>query len=107
VMALFGAPIAHENDPERAVRAAIEMQGALSEFAARLREQTGTNLQMRIGLNSGLVVAGVVGSEQRQQYTVMGDSVNLASRIESTARPNSVLVSETEIDHGLLEWVGH
>ncbi|MBI3920006.1 MAG: tetratricopeptide repeat protein [Armatimonadetes bacterium] len=95
VMALFGAPIAHENDPERAVRAALEMQVALSEFAARLREQTGTNLQMRVGLNSGLVVAGVVGSEQKQQYTVMGDAVNLASRIETTARPNSVLVSET------------
>jgi class 3 adenylate cyclase/predicted ATPase len=95
VMALFGAPIAHENDPERAVRAALDMQRELTDFAKELAEQAGVALRMRIGLNSGVVIAGAVGSDQKRQYTVMGDAVNLASRIESAAKPGGVLVTET------------
>ncbi len=95
VMALFGAPIAHENDPERAVRAALDMQRELADFGKELQAQTGITLRMRIGLNSGVVIAGAVGSDQKRQYTVMGDTVNLASRIESAAKPGGVLVTET------------
>jgi len=95
VMALFGAPVAHENDPERAVRAALDMQRELAAFSEVLKEQADIRLQMRIGLNSGVVIAGAVGSDQKRQYTVMGDAVNLASRIESAARPGGVLVSES------------
>lgn len=95
VMALFGAPIAHENDPERAVRAALEMQQELTAFSLELQEQTQLTVRMRIGINSGMVIAGGVGSDDSRQYTVMGDAVNLANRIESAARPGGVLVSES------------
>jgi class 3 adenylate cyclase/predicted ATPase len=99
VMALFGAPMAHENDPERAVRAALDMQGELADFGLELEQQTGITLRMRIGLNSGVVIAGAVGSDQKRQYTVMGDAVNLANRIESAAQPGGVLVTEPVYRH--------
>lgn len=93
IMALFGAPIAHEDDAERAVGAAWEMQVQGGKFADDLEERTGIRLKIRIGLNTGLVVAGSVGAEQRRDYTVLGDTVNLASRLESNARPGHILVS--------------
>ncbi len=93
IMALFGAPIAHEDDPERAVWAAYEMQRAAKEFADKLEAKTGIGLKVRIGINTGLVVAGAVGGAQKQDYTVMGDTVNLAQRMESNARPGKVLVT--------------
>ncbi|MBI4400728.1 MAG: tetratricopeptide repeat protein [Nitrospirae bacterium] len=93
VMALFGAPVAHEDDPVRACRAALAMQAFLAGFSERCRPKTGAALQMRIGINSGLVVAGSVGSELRKDYSVMGDTVNLAARLETAAPPGCVLVS--------------
>jgi class 3 adenylate cyclase/tetratricopeptide (TPR) repeat protein len=93
IMALFGAPIAHEDDPERALWAAYEMQRAAKEFAAKLEAKTGIGLRIRIGINTGLVVAGAVGGAQKQDYTVMGDTVNLAQRMESNAGLGKVLVS--------------
>jgi class 3 adenylate cyclase/predicted ATPase len=93
VMALFGAPVAHEDDPARACRAALAMQAFLGEFAHRCELRTGIPLRMRIGINSGLVLAGGVGSGIRMDYSVMGDTVNLASRLESNAPPGGVLVS--------------
>jgi class 3 adenylate cyclase/predicted ATPase len=96
IMALFGAPVAHEDDPERAVRAAWEMQVSAQEFSTKLERQTGIGLKVRIGLNTGLVVAGAVGGSQRSDYTVIGDTVNLAQRMEANARPGKILVtSET------------
>ncbi|MBM3274541.1 MAG: AAA family ATPase, partial [Candidatus Sericytochromatia bacterium] len=96
IMALFGAPVAHEDDPERAVRAAWEMQVSAQEFSLNLERQTGIGLKVRIGLNTGLVVAGAVGGSQRADYTVIGDTVNLAQRMEANARPGKILVtSET------------
>jgi len=95
VMALFGAPVAHVDDPERAVRAALEMQRGLARFSQELRERERIDLQMRVGLNSGVVIAGSVGSDQRRTYTVMGDAVNLASRLESAAPAGEILVSES------------
>ena len=93
VMALFGAPVAHEDDPMRAARAALAMQAFLPRFAKRYQPRTGVEFRMRIGIHCGLVLAGGVGSEVRRDYSVMGDTVNLASRLESAASPGSILVS--------------
>lgn len=94
VMALFGAPTAHEDDPVRACRAAIGMQNFLKQFATKLCERTGVLLKMRIGINCGLVLAGYIGSEVKKEYSVLGDTVNLASRLESKAPPGGILISE-------------
>lgn len=95
IMALFGAPVAHEDDPARACRAALNMQEFLLTFAEKFQTTTGVKLQMRIGIHCGLVIAGGIGAnETRKDYSVMGDTVNLASRLESLAPPGSVLVSE-------------
>ncbi|HTP09548.1 MAG TPA: tetratricopeptide repeat protein, partial [Anaerolineae bacterium] len=86
-------PIAHENDPELAVRAAFDMQRAAAEFEPVARAQVGVPLQIRIGINSGLAVAGVIGADQQAAYTVMGETVNLAARLQAAARPGGILVS--------------
>lgn len=93
IMALFGAPVAHEDDAERAVSAAYAMQRAAERFSANLEAETGLRLRLRIGLNTGLVVAGAIGGDRKRDYTVMGDAVNLAQRLESQAEPGSILVS--------------
>jgi class 3 adenylate cyclase/predicted ATPase len=90
VMAVFGAPLAHEDDPERAVRAGLAMQAAMSEINEGIAEPVGAAFELRVGINSGEVLAGKVGDE----YTVMGDPVNVASRLQSAARPGSVTVGE-------------
>jgi class 3 adenylate cyclase len=91
IMALFGAPIAHENDAERAVLAGLAMQ----EVLVRRETEAGIQLALRVGINLGTVVAAHVGSEAHLQYTVMGDAVNVASRLESAAEPDTVLISHT------------
>ncbi len=93
LMAIFGAPIAHENDAERALRAALDMQEAASEFARIARARLGAPLQIRIGLDSGPVVAGIIGADEQVAYTVIGEAVNLAARLEALARPGHILVS--------------
>jgi len=93
VMALFGAPIAHEDAPQRALYAALAIRERLSEYSEKLRKQ-GIDFNMRIGLNSGLVVVGKIGDDLTMEYTAMGDTVNLASRMESTAQPGTIQVSE-------------
>ncbi len=85
LMALFGAPMAHEDDAERAVRAALDMQRALEEKC--------TWAQQRIGVSTGMVFAGHVGGATRREYTVMGDEVNLAARLMSTAQVGEVLLA--------------
>jgi class 3 adenylate cyclase/tetratricopeptide (TPR) repeat protein len=94
VMALFGAPVAHEDSPRRAVHAALGIQRALRAYAEALQAQRGLTLQMRIGLNTGLVVVGKIGDDLRMDYTAVGDTTNLAARLQQMARPGSVLVSE-------------
>ena len=94
VMALFGAPVAHEDSPRRAVHAALGMQRALRAYGEELQEQRGLALQMRLGLNTGLVVVGKIGDDLRMDYTAVGDTTNLAARLQQMARPGSVLVSE-------------
>jgi class 3 adenylate cyclase/tetratricopeptide (TPR) repeat protein/ribosomal protein L40E/energy-coupling factor transporter ATP-binding protein EcfA2 len=93
VMALFGAPIAHEDAPQRALYAALAIRECLRGYSAKLKKQ-GIEFNMRIGLNTGLVVVGRIGDDLTMEYTAMGDTVNLASRMESTAQPGTVQVSE-------------
>ncbi|MEB3237902.1 MAG: adenylate/guanylate cyclase domain-containing protein [Candidatus Sericytochromatia bacterium] len=95
IMAIFGAPVVHEDDAERAVMAALDMQAAARSFAEGVAARVGTQLKVRIGINTGLVVAGAVGGQSRQDYTVIGDTVNLAQRMEAAAPPGGVLVSES------------
>src|SRR5918998_1031079 len=88
VMAIFGAPVAHEDDAERAVRAGLGMQAAMSEVNDGL--PSGAHFALRVGVNTGEVLAGAVGDA----YTVTGDTVNVASRLQSAAKPGSVTVGE-------------
>jgi serine/threonine protein kinase/tetratricopeptide (TPR) repeat protein len=89
IMVLFGVPHAHEDDSERAVRCALEMLAYLDEVNKTLVRP----LNMRIGINSGELVAGGVGGQRRMDYTVMGDVVNVAQRLEGSARVGTILVS--------------
>jgi len=93
VMALFGAPTALENHEEMAVRAALGMQQAIRQFSRQLEKERGFALRMRIGLNTGEVLAGLVGGLRVQNYTVMGDTVNLASRLEHACPVGRVMIS--------------
>jgi class 3 adenylate cyclase/tetratricopeptide (TPR) repeat protein len=93
VMALFGAPIAHEDSPRRAVHAALGIQGAIHGVAQALQTERGLSLQMRIGINTGLVVVGKIGDDLRMDYTAVGDTTNLAARLQQLAQPGSVVIS--------------
>jgi ABC-type oligopeptide transport system substrate-binding subunit/class 3 adenylate cyclase len=95
ILAFFGAPIAHEDDPERACRAALEIVAGAQSYAERLQEDRGiSGFNVRVGINTGLVVVGEVGSDLRVEYTAMGDAVNLAARMEGAAQPGTVLIAE-------------
>lgn len=94
IMAIWGAPITRDDDSERAVRAAIEMQQVLAHFNRQQEEKGGVQLHIGIGLNTGEVVAGYMGSSKSMSYTVMGDTVNTASRFCGTAGPGDVLIGE-------------
>ncbi len=94
VMALFGAPIAHEDAPRRAVHAALGIQRALGDYSRELEATGGPAIRMRIGLNTGPVVVGRIGDDLRMDYTAVGDTTNLAARMQQNARPGSVRVSE-------------
>lgn len=94
VMALFGAPVAQEDHALRACDAALDVQMAISKYAARVFRQFNVRFKMRIGLNSGLVVVGAIGSESRMDYTADGDTTNLASRLEGLASPGKIIVAE-------------
>ncbi len=93
VMALFGAPVAHEDHAQRACYAALSIQKAMDAYGEKIKKDTGVAFKMRIGLNSGPVVVGAIGDDLRMDYTAVGDTTNLGSRMESMARPNTVLVS--------------
>jgi adenylate cyclase len=96
IMAVFGAPVPKADDPINAVRAAVRMRKALQELNKRLEERGVPTLRTGIGIHTGEVVAGNIGSEKRMEYTVIGDAVNLASRLESNTKDLgvNVLVSE-------------
>jgi class 3 adenylate cyclase/tetratricopeptide (TPR) repeat protein len=93
VMALFGAPVAHEDHAQRACHTALSIQKAMGEYGERIKKECGVDFKMRIGLNSGPVIVGSIGDDLRMDYTAVGDTTNLASRMESIARPGTILVS--------------
>lgn len=93
ILAFFGAPIAHEDDPERAVRAGLEMVAGIRGYRERVRRERGLDFDVRVGINTGLVVVGGVGSDLRLEYTAMGDAINVAARMEQTARPGTVQIT--------------
>lgn len=93
IMAIFGAPITHENDPELALRAALDMNQKIVEFNKQLPVKIEKPITLHIGINTGVVIAGDMGSDARMDYTVMGDTVNLASRLESKAVNGQIFIS--------------
>ncbi|MFC1494896.1 adenylate/guanylate cyclase domain-containing protein [Thermodesulfobacteriota bacterium] len=93
LMAVFGAPMEQEGDEKRAVQAALKMREELISFMKE--EPAERQFKVRIGINTGRVVAGNIGSQKRMDYTVIGDAVNVASRLESIASPNQILIGES------------
>src|SRR5207302_517860 len=94
IMALWGAPIAHEDDADRAMQSALDQLTALESLNAKWKEAGRPELGVGIGINFGEVFAGNIGSDRRLEYTVIGDAVNTASRLCRTAGPNEILISE-------------
>jgi class 3 adenylate cyclase/tetratricopeptide (TPR) repeat protein len=92
IFVIFGAPIAHEDDPQRALRCALGMQRIFTENAARVRAQLDIELGLRIGVHTGMVVAGAVRSPA--EYGVMGDTVNTAARLQQSAAPGEIYVTQ-------------
>ncbi|MDX6632122.1 MAG: hypothetical protein QOG26_127 [Solirubrobacterales bacterium] len=94
IMALFGAPIAHEDHARRACVAALHLTDRLAEYAAELRRSHGLSFSVRIGLNSGEVVVGAIGDDLEMSYTAVGHTVGLAQRMEQLAEPGKAFVTE-------------
>ena len=95
LLALFGAPVAHEDDPERAVRAGLDIVAAMRAYGDEVRRGWGIDgFAMRVGIHTGDVVVGQVGAGARTEYGVVGDTVNTTARLQSSAEPNGVLVSD-------------
>ncbi|MFT3852667.1 MAG: adenylate/guanylate cyclase domain-containing protein [Ilumatobacteraceae bacterium] len=92
ILALFGAPVGHEDDPERAVRAGLRMHETLARTTARSTPDGGVDIRMRVGINTGEVLVGTLAGTE---YTAMGDVVNTASRLQSMAPPGRVIVGES------------
>ena len=89
IMALFGAPVAHEDHAVRACYAALDMQAAIRRYAEEVRRSHGVVLQVRVGLNSGEVVVRAIGSDLRMDYTAVGQTTHLAARMEQLANPGT------------------
>jgi class 3 adenylate cyclase/tetratricopeptide (TPR) repeat protein len=94
VMALFGAPVAHEDHAQRACLAALSIQEALKDYGELLEKKFGVDFKMRTGINSGSVVVGSIGDDLRMDYTAIGNTTNLAARMESLAQTSTILVSK-------------
>jgi class 3 adenylate cyclase/tetratricopeptide (TPR) repeat protein len=94
IMALFGAPIAHEDHARRAVHAALDLRGALETYQQTLERQRGITFRVRQGLNTGLVVVGSIGTDLRMDYTAVGDTTNVAARLQQAAAPGAIVISE-------------
>jgi class 3 adenylate cyclase/tetratricopeptide (TPR) repeat protein len=95
LIAVFGAPVAHENDPERAIRAALEMLTVIQPLRGRLVQTHAFDFHVRIGINTGPVIAGKLGNHHHMEYTLIGDTVNLVSQLGPAAEPDHILVNTT------------
>src|SRR5438270_11746440 len=97
IMALFGAPIAHEDHAVRACYAALRMQETVTRYADEVQRSYGVPVTIRVGLNSGEIVVRAVGNDLHMDYSVVGQTVHLASRMEQMARPGSVLITNNTL----------
>ena len=93
VMALFGAPVGHEDHAQRACRAALAVQKVVANYGEKIKQQYDALFQMRIGLNSGSVIVGAIGDDLRMDYTAVGDTTNLAARVEQHTEPGQIFLS--------------
>jgi class 3 adenylate cyclase len=93
VLVFFGAPVAHEDDPERAVRCALDMVREIDTVGVGAKLRHNVELRVRAGINTGPVVVGIVGTDVAREYTAMGDAVNIAARMQASAPPGGVLVT--------------
>src|SRR5262245_9054170 len=98
IMALFGAPLAHEDHAVRACYATLRMQDAVKRYAEEARRAHGINVQIRVGINSGAVVVRAIGSDLHMDYTAVGQTTHLAARMEQLAGPGSILVTPATLD---------
>jgi len=116
VLVFFGAPVAHEDDPERAVRCGLDMVREIAGLGGPTHAAHSVPLQVRVGINTGPVVVGMVGSDVAREYTAMGDAVNIAARMQASAPPGGVMITAAThkfiaplldtIDAGALELKG-
>jgi class 3 adenylate cyclase/tetratricopeptide (TPR) repeat protein len=105
IMAVFGAPVTHEDHARRACFAALRMLDDIAEYAAELRRKHGLNFSARIGINSGEVIAGAIGAGDQGEYTAIGHTVGMAQRMEALAEPGKAYLTEAaaELARGFLE----
>lgn len=94
ILAFFGAPITHEDDPQRAVLAGLEIQKDIRSYVDEIHIKHRLEFGLRVGINTGLVVVGEIGSDLRMEYTAIGDAINLAARMEQTAEVGTIQISE-------------
>jgi class 3 adenylate cyclase len=99
MLAFFGAPTSHEDDPQRAVLAGLEIVGAIRAYGRSLGQMRDLPFEVRVGINTGSVVVGDVGSAALTELTAMGDAVNIAARMQSTAAPGTVQISAETYRH--------
>lgn len=93
ILAYFGAPEAHEDDPQRAILAGLEILECTADLCRQVQAQHGTDFNVRVGINTGLVVVGDLGSDTRSEYAALGDAANVAARMEQTAAPGTVRIA--------------
>jgi adenylate cyclase len=99
MMVIWGAPVVHDDDPHRSVMAALEMKTALAEFNRKSLIAGHPEIKFGIGINTGNLMAGYIGSSHTMSYSVIGDTVNTASRLCSLAQPDQILISENTWNH--------
>src|SRR5438105_8433801 len=97
IMALFGAPLAHEDHAVRACYAALHMQEAVRQYADEVQRSHGVPVQIRVGLNAGEVVVRAIGSDLHMDYTAVGQTTHLAARMEQMAMPGSILLTQAAL----------
>ncbi len=94
LLVYFGYPYAHEDDPQRAVRTGLEILAAMGDLRKRLEQDKGIQLAIRVGIHTGLVVVGEMGSQGRQEQLALGETPNIAARIQGLAEPNALVISD-------------